>query len=362
MKALNLQQHPGRVILLIALCLSAYASYSLISPYIEPVIIALLFSMLCQPIHHWINQKLKGRENIAAGLTCTLITCLILLPMFFVFLAILNQAVSYSKSVLDWIQAGGIEQLLGHPWVSQVLIFAKQWLPVDVFDSAKINEDIMALASTSGKKALSLSAQFAGSISSFIFSFLLMLFVLFFTLRDHHKLTEFLRHAVPLSRSQEDTLIDEIQLVSKSALLGSFLTALCQGIVGGIGFWIVGIPGLFWGTIMAFASLIPVVGTALVWLPAALFLLLTGEWQWATFLVVWGVLVVGSIDNFLRPVLMNNISSMNTLVIFLSLMGGIHAFGLMGLIYGPIIIATTFVLFHLYEKEFKDFLNYQDKH
>ncbi|MCE2597045.1 AI-2E family transporter [Motilimonas cestriensis] len=362
MKALNFEKHPGRVILLLALCLSAYTSYSLISPYIEPVIIALIFTMLCHPLHSWINNRLKHRENVAAALTCTLITCVILLPMFFIFLAILNQAASYSKSVLAWIQAGGIEQLVAHPWVSQVLQLAREWLPVDVFDSAKINQDLMALASSSGKQALSLSAQFAGSISSFIFSFVLMLFVLFFTLRDYHKLTDFLRHAIPLSRSQEDSLLQEIQMVSKSALLGSFLTALCQGIVGGIGFWIVGIPGLFWGTIMAFASLIPVVGTALIWVPAALFLLLTGEWQWAAFLAVWGVLVVGSIDNFLRPVLMNNISSMNTLVIFLSLMGGIHAFGLMGLIYGPIIIATTFVLFHLYETEFKEFLNYQDKH
>jgi predicted PurR-regulated permease PerM len=112
---------------------------------------------------------------------------------------------------------------------------------------------------------------------------------------------------------------------------------------------------------MAFASLIPVVGTALVWLPAALYLMLTGDSGWGVFLIAWGVVMVGSVDNFLRPLFMQGGSAMNTVSIFFALLGGIHLFGLMGLLYGPLIFAVTLVLFRLYEQEFAAFLDYQDR-
>ena len=110
---------------------------------------------------------------------------------------------------------------------------------------------------------------------------------------------------------------------------------------------------------MAFSSLIPVVGTALIWLPAALYLFLTGDTGWAIFMLAWGVVVVGSIDNFLRPLFMQG-ASMTTVVVFFSLLGGLQVFGLIGLVYGPIVFAITLVLFKLYEKEFSGFLDQQD--
>jgi predicted PurR-regulated permease PerM len=137
------------------------------------------------------------------------------------------------------------------------------------------------------------------------------------------------------------------------------LTALTQGVVGGFGLWLAGFPALFWGFIMAVASLIPVVGTALIWLPASLYLAITGQTGWAIFMLCWGAFVVGSIDNFLRPLFMQG-ASMNTVVVFFSLLGGLQVFGLIGLIYGPIIFSITLVFFRLYENEFADFLEVQD--
>ena len=187
-----------------------------------------------------------------------------------------------------------------------------------------------------------------------------MLFVLFFLLRDHAKIVDTLHWVLPLSRSQEEALLTEAKMVARSAVLGSVLTAIAQGIAGGIAMAIVGFPGLFWGTMMAFASFIPAVGTALIWLPASLYLILTGDWGWGLFLAGWGVVVVGSIDNVLRPILMQGSSNMSTLLIFLSLIGGIQLFGLIGVIYGPIIFALTLVLLRIYTIEFKDFLEKQD--
>ena len=111
---------------------------------------------------------------------------------------------------------------------------------------------------------------------------------------------------------------------------------------------------------MAFASLIPFVGTALIWVPAALFLFFTGQTEWGIFMLFWGVIVVGSIDNFLRPMFMQG-ASMNTVVVFFSIIGGLQLFGLAGLIYGPIIFSITLVFFRLYESEFSEFLDAQDR-
>ena len=155
-------------------------------------------------------------------------------------------------------------------------------------------------------------------------------------------------------------MLNEIENISKSAVMGSFLTALAQGFAGGIGMLVVGFPALFWGTMMGFASFIPVIGTALIWIPTTAYLLITGDSGWAAFLAIWSIAVVGSIDNILRPLLMQGSSGMNTLMIFFSLLGGIQLFGLIGLIYGPLIFSIAIVLFNIYEEEFQQFLNRQD--
>ncbi|MCM2678333.1 AI-2E family transporter [Echinimonas agarilytica] len=342
------------------LLLAVYACYVLVTPYLEPIILAILFGLMMVPMNVWLTRKLGDSPNLAAVLSCIIVTFVILLPAFGVVAAIIQQGISYTIDLKSWVDSGGIETVLSHPWVSIIKAKLAVILPDDLLENDNIRTQIMSVATNAGKGFVGVSTGVLGSITHFVVQMLLMLFVLFFVLRDHDKLVDFVRHALPLSRSQEDALIDEIQAVSKSALLGTVLTALTQGAIGGFAMWLAGFPGLFWGTMMAFASLIPVVGTALIWLPAAIFLLIDGDTGWGIFLIVWGVVVVGSIDNFVRPMFMQGAGSMNTVVIFFSLLGGLHVFGLMGLLYGPLIFAITLVLFHLYETECKHFLDRQD--
>ena len=351
----------GRVILLIILGFAVFACYLLIRPYLEPVLFAFIVALLFHPIHTWIEVRVGKRANIAALISCGLMTFIILLPMFLMLIAILHQGVIYTTHLYDWVNAGGVDALLSYPGVEGLVSHLRDWLPQEIFDPQKMSQQLMETASGLGRNLVNFGAAIAGNITDFVVGLMLMLFVLFFVLRDYDKIFEFVRHALPLSRSQENVLLAEVLHISKSALLGSFLTAISQGIAGGLALWIVGFPALFWGAMMAFASLIPVVGTALIWLPAALYLMVTGDWGWGMFLILWGVLVVGSIDNFLRPFFMQGSSSMNTVLVFFSLLGGIHAFGLMGLLYGPIILAVTLVLFRLYEQEFREFLEQQDR-
>jgi predicted PurR-regulated permease PerM len=306
-------------------------------------------------------QLLHGRNTTASLISCVALSLIVIIPMLILLIAVLKQGISYSVVVKEWATQDNIHQLMTQPWVVEVHSRLTRILPDGALQAENIRAKALALAGLMGRQFADVSTSIVGSLTRSMVNALLLVFVLFFVLRDHDKLIAFLHRALPLSRSEEETLFDEVKAVSKSALVGTLLTAVTQGFVGGIGLWIAGFPGVFWGTVMAFASLIPLVGTALVWVPAALYLLVTGDWELAIFLFVWGVVVVGSVDNFLRPVFMQG-ASMNTIVVFFSLIGGLQVFGLMGLIYGPLIFSLTLVLFKLYENAFAEFLDSQENH
>ncbi len=348
-------------VLIFALLAAAYACYLIVQPYVNSIIMAFIISLLMFPLHEWIEKKLPNKPNIVSLLSCTVLTFIIVIPLLAVFAAIVQQGSVATQGIYHWVTAGGIEEFFKQPWILKAVNLANEYLPFDKIEPQKIAEKIGQLATSFGSNLVAISAKILGDATSFLASFLLMLFVLFFLLRDHDKIIKALRHILPLSRSQEDRLLNEIEQVSKSAVLGSFLTAVAQGIAGGIGMWVVGFPGLFWGTMFGFASFIPIVGTALIWIPATAYLFIIGDTNWAIFLAIWSMAVVGSIDNILRPLLMQGSGGMNTLMIFFSLLGGIQLFGLIGLIYGPLIFAIAIVLFNIYEEEFHGFLNNQDK-
>ncbi len=348
--------------LVVALIIAGYASYRIIEPYLGPIIMAVIISLLCHPMHEKIRGKMPGSPNIASLLSCTLLTFIIMIPMLVVFSSIVHQGTTFSKESYTWLTDGGAKELFAHPYVQKSFALIDKYSPFKSIDPQEVLQKIASIASQLGSTLLNVSTKLLGDVTNFLMSFILMLFVLFFLLRDHDKMVATVRNVLPLSRSQEDALFSEVQTVAKSAVLGSFMTALAQGVAGGFAMWLCGFPGLFWGSMMAFASFIPVVGTALIWVPATLYLLLLGQWEWALFLTGWGIIVVGSIDNVLRPLLMQGgDSNMNTLLIFFSILGGLQLFGLIGLIYGPIIFGVTLVLFKLYEIEFKDFLEHQDR-
>nr|WP_254868766.1 AI-2E family transporter [Vibrio ostreicida] len=347
--------------MIIALLLAGFACFLLVEPYINSIIMAFIISLLIFPVHEWIEHRLPKFKNLASLLSCTLLSLIIVLPLLFVFAAIIQQGSAFSQNVYQWVSGGGIQALFEHPWILKILSLVNTYLPFDEVKPQEVGQKIAAFATSFGSNLVSISAKILGDATNFLLNFFLMLFVLFFLLRDHDKIIAAIRHILPLSRSQEDKLLDEIEQVSKSAVMGSFLTAIAQGLAGGLGMWLAGFPGLFWGTMMGFASFIPVIGTSLIWIPAAAYLFLSGDTSWAIFLTIWSVVIVGSIDNLLRPFLMQGSGGMNTLMIFFSLLGGLHLFGLIGLIYGPLIFAITMVLFNIYEEEFHNFLDQQDQ-
>ena len=361
-KQKKFQMETKHWILIILLLISITACYYLVLPYINAIIFAFILSLLCFPLHQKICQLFKNKPNISAVITCSIITFILVIPFFFIFMAVVNQGSAFTDSSYKWLSSGGPKSLLNHPYAQKIIDYINHSVPFLNINIQTIIHKITEVASQLGSMLLNFSAKILSDATSFFINFFLMLFVLFFMLRDNNKVIDTLRHLIPLTRSQEDELLNEITKVSKSAILGSFLTALAQGFFGGIAMYVVGFPGFFWGTVMAFTSFIPLIGSALVWIPASLYLLFLGEWQWSLFLAIWSILIVGSIDNFLRPILMKGGNAgMNTILIFFSIMGGIQLLGLIGILYGPIIFSITIVLFKLYKIEFKTFLDHQDK-
>jgi len=186
--------------------------------------------------------------------------------------------------------------------------------------------------------------------------FCFMLFILFFLLKEGRRWVRWIRFLSPLREEQEEAILASLRTVTKSVLMGGLLIAVLQGVAGGVALAIAGLPALFWGTMMGFASLVPVVGTGLIWVPAVAYLALQAKWWMALFLLVWCSVGVTSIDTFLRPYFMSGATGMSTLFIFLSVIGGLQVFGPVGLLYGPLVLSLAMVMLRMYGEEYQDLL------
>jgi len=354
--------------LLFLLLIVFIGCYHIIKPYLNTIILAALLAILFSPIHLKIEKKLSGRKNTAAFFSCILITLVVVLPLVFMLIALIGQGISSFNAIYDWFEAGKYQKLMGHPLITGLLVQVDRWLP-DVqkyfpnmqLENIQVDKMVLNLTASIGKTLIDQGGNLAGNLTALVGKFFMMLFTFFFFIRDEEKITDAVLHLIPLSASQEGKILLKIKTVAKSALLGTLVTALAQGAAGGIAFWIAGLPGFFWGMMMAFASLVPMVGTALIWIPAAVFLFVSGHWGYGIFMVLWCVIVVGMIDNLVRPLFMQGGADMSTLLIFFSILGGLNYFGLIGLLYGPLIFGLAMVLLYIYKLEFESFLDRQDR-
>jgi predicted PurR-regulated permease PerM len=238
---------------------------------------------------------------------------------------------------------------LGHvPWLQQPLAWLGQHTGITI-------EQVQGWIVAASKHVLQFLAASGGHVVlgalGTLASFLLMLFVLFFVLRDGPGLAVKFVRLLPIEERRRTRLWQHLADVTRAVFMGIGLTALVQGALVGVGFWIAGLPSpLVFGVVAVLVALIPMVGSALVWAPGALFLAARGEYGYAIFLAVWGAVVVGMVDNFLRPMLISGRADVPTLAVFLGVMGGLAAFGFIGLFVGPIVLGLLVALFR-YESD-----------
>lgn len=340
---------------------SCYLCYRMMNIYLDPIVFALILSSITTPVYTWITNKVKGNKNLAAVIACFLLTFIIAIPFLLIMIAVIKQGITTASSINQWVSTLDMEAIKTLPWVSKTMIQVQHFLPQAVLADLDLVGILQSFSANAGKLVISNGTRIISNITTILVNFALMVFVYFFAVQKQKELFAYVFHLMPLSQEYEEILVEKIKAVAKSALLGTLVTSVAQGMAGGIAFAICGLPGFFWGAVMAFASLIPMVGTALIWIPGAGYLFFSGHYMLGIFLVIWSILVVGMIDNIVRPLFMKGSAGMNTILIFFSILGGLNLFGLTGLLYGPLIFGMTLVLFYIYDLEFNTFLNDQDQ-
>ncbi len=356
------QRKGYRPFLLIVLFLSLYLTYLILQPFLDILVLAIVLASLFYPAQIYLRRLYRGRETLAALTVVFIITFVIVIPVFLFTTSLISQGLDSLNRVNEWLRAGNIPKVVEDPRFASYLNWVQERFPAFDLNKLDIPRNLLDLSKNVGQFLLSKGATILGNVAHLVTRFFIMIFIIFFLVRDGKDMVEKGRYFSPLRKDQEDRLLDGVRVVARSVLLGSFMTSLLQGLVGGIGLSLVGIPGLFWGTVMGFSSLIPVVGTALIWIPSVIYLLILGKTSSAIFLALWCMLLVGSIDNFLRPFFMGGEAKMSPFWIFLAILGGVQYFGLTGILYGPLILSFAMIMLYIYGVEYQEELGAQDKH
>lgn len=333
----------ARTVALLTLLLLGFLLYQILLPFFGPLAWALFIAFLIHPLHAWIVAKLPHRANLSAGVL-TFATLLILIGP----LAAL--ATAFAAQVADLLQAaqrlasdrgGGFADIARAPVISTVLGWLEQTFGVS---SAQVQGWVVEGARSVLQFLASLGGQiFLGAVGRVI-GFAVMMFILFFAIRDGEQAVIALRTLTPMSEALKGRLFDYLGAVTRAIFFGTGITALAQGALIAIGFGILDLPSpIVFGVLAALFALVPMAGTPVVWVPAVLVLAAQGRWGGALFLLIWGGLVT-LLDNFLRPYLVAGRADVGTLTVFIGVLGGISAFGAVGIFLGPLIVALVITL------------------
>ncbi len=333
-----------RVFALVVAALVGYAVFQILSPFASALTWAILLAFILHPINLRLRRKMRGRKGVPAGILTTLTPIVILLPLSAVSVQFVLQVSSLLQRVQDAARrfdVHGFQDLGQFPWV----MHATRWLQEQFSVSA---QQLQSWAVSGTQELL----QRAAGVGSFVFlgtlstvtGFFLMIVLLFFFLRDGDVMFARTKDLIPFDDRRKNSLITHIRDLTRAIVFGTAVTAAAQGAMVAIGFAICGLPSpLVFGVLAALLSMLPVGGAAIIWVPGAIALFMQGRWGYGTFLLVWGT-VLSSFDNLLRPLLISGRAQISTLAVFIGVLGGISAFGAVGIIAGPIILSAALVL------------------
>lgn len=327
-----------------AILLLGYLVFLIVGPFFVPLAWSAVLAIFFYPLHRWIVKKMKPTP---AALTSTAaVTLWLIVPAILVLVFTAREAVDATAKLQSALAVHGQGPSEG------LVLRAEEWVRLRMPQSWSTLNITDPLRQAAEKMAAFLGAQFAAmlrNLVSFFVDLFIVIFALFFMFRDGEEIVHGVRHLLPFDEDiQHDMLRESQELIFASVAVG-LLVAVIQGLLGGASFAIVGISApIFWGVLIAFFSLVPVVGSALIFGPAALWLLFTGHWGKALIVVAicGGVSTIA--DNIVRPLLLRNRTRLNELLLFLGVLGGLEAFGLLGLVVGPTIVAAAMGVFRVY--------------
>jgi predicted PurR-regulated permease PerM len=327
-----------------------YYSYAIIKPYLVDIFLALVVFFVAKPLYRALTRLLFGKRTLASALTCLILALIIIIPLITLVSIVARQALEFSGQLSQGLQSGTLGQWVNAKMdlVQNYLVELKLPLPPEQIKLENLLQTILTNASTFiYNNAIGLLSGFTG----FVLDLSLILFVAFFLFLQGDDFIAEVKKLSPLSAADNEMIVSEMEATIKATLWSTVVVAFIQGSLGGLGFFLFGVPqAAFWGTVMVPASVIPVVGAAIIWLPAVGYLFLQSSWVMGLGLLVFCALFIGSVDNLLKPRLMRGSRSTPTVLVLLAILGGISYFGMIGFILGPFILSLLLSLLGIYEK------------
>ncbi|MBQ0833712.1 AI-2E family transporter [Marinobacter sp.] len=323
----------------------------LMKPFFGPIFWAIAIALIFHPFQIFLVRRLGDRPNVNALITLTVCMLIVVIPV----LVLVTSLVAEGLGIYQQIQDGQIKPGEYIDQVNQSFPAIQSSLAQFDISFGEIRDRVVSLF-VGGSQFLAKQALGVGQNTfQFFLGLALMVYLAFFLLRDGSKLVDLLIRALPLGDERERLLFAKFAEVTRATVKGNLLIAIIQGALGGIIFWILGIGGaLLWGVVMAIFSLLPAVGAALVWVPAAIYLAAVGDAAQALVLTAFGVVVIGLADNLLRPILVGRDTKLPDYIVLLSTLGGIAMFGINGFVMGPLVAALFMAFWGIFIREFSE--------
>ncbi len=324
-------------------------------PFLKPLLLGALLAGLFHPLYRWITRLLGGRQSLGAAVTLVVLLVLVLGPISAFFGIVVQQGLTISDQAIPWLNRhlGAASMSNVHEWLVHRFPALADYMP----SQEQLLQQVGTAAKTAGAFLVSFASRMTAMTALFLLNLFVMLYAMFFFFKDGHKILERILYYLPLSDEDETLMLARFTSITRATVKGTLVIGIIQGALSGVAFWVAGIDGAaLWGTVMTILSIIPGIGAPLVWVPAVILLFVNGQYLTATLLLVWCGAVVGTIDNFLRPVLVGRDAKMPDLLILIGTLGGLFLFGPIGFIVGPIICGLFLTVWDIYGATFKEVL------
>ncbi len=322
-----------------------YLLFEMIQPFFDSLMWALVFSVVFFIPHGWLVKRTKS-ENLAAAVMLIGITVCILIPLFFlVQMLIVELGETYKWIEREWPKIRELDPL-------KIPVISGLWEPLSKYMPTETNaleKNLLGYLQTISKTLVNYFSFAFVNVLGFAFNFIIMMIALFFFLRDGDRILKNIAAVLPFHNTERVRLIRQLKDMIIATLYGGLSVAVIQGLIGGMAFWLLDINApVLWGTLMAFLAFVPVLGAGIVWGPAVIGFALYGQHGKAFILLIVGVLLISMVDYVLRPIVIGTRTKMHTLVIFLSVLGGLSHFGFVGVVVGPMVALTCMALISIY--------------
>jgi len=349
------KEHIFLIFILLLASLSFYYLYQILSPFLASIVWAILLAIAFYPLFLKLLHLLKKKKGLSALAMTLFVVLVIVLPAGLLMISLANEVIDFYHHLDEMIKTGRLQSYLNRigelPLLKGALERLKQY--VDLSQADPFNFLLKNVQQISAF-LFNQTSNLLKSISTFIVGFFFTLLSLYYLFKDGDHLLNRLKEIVPLPAKESELIIQRFKEMVSATIYGGILIAIIQGILGGLSFWVLGLASpIFWGTAMAFLSFIPMGGTALIWIPASIFLFIQGAFLKGIILLGLGTLLIGMIDNLLRPLFVSARTNIHPLLLFLSVLGGIQAFGMIGLVAGPLIMTLSLTLIEIYVQGIK---------